>query len=131
MANKWVKEEISTTGAPQNTGPYSQGIRVGNLIYTSGEGPLDPATGEVVEGTIEEQTRLVFRNLEAILNAAGATLQDVVKVTAHLEDLNDFERFNSVYKELFPGPVRPVRTTVGSQLTVRVEVDVVAVLPEG
>ncbi|CAH1221322.1 2-iminobutanoate/2-iminopropanoate deaminase [Paenibacillus allorhizoplanae] len=131
MVNKWVKVEINTTGAPQNTGPYSQGIRVGNLIFTSGEGPLDPLTGEIVEGSIEEQTRLVFRNLEAILHAAGASLQDVVKVTAHLADLNDFERFNHVYKEIFPGPVRPVRTTVGSQLTVRVEVDVVAVLPEG
>lgn len=130
MARKWVKEEIRTDGAPQNTGPYSQGIRVGNLVYTSGEGPIDPVTGEIVEGTIEEQTRLVFRNLEAILASAGASLQDVVKVTAHLQDLNDFERFNRVYETIFPGPVRPVRTTVGSQLTVRVEVDVVAVLPE-
>lgn len=130
MSNKWVKQEISTDGAPLNTGPYSQGIRVGNLVYTSGEGPIDPVTGEVIDGTIEEQTRLVFHNLEAILKAAGATLQDVVKVTAHLADINDFDRFNEVYKTIFPGPVRPVRTTVGSQLTVRVEVDVVAVIPE-
>lgn len=130
MAYKWQREEISTAGAPRNTGPYSQGIRVGNLVFTSGEGPLDPVTGAVIEGSIEEQTRLVFQNLEAILQAAGTSLQNVVKVTAHLQDINDFDRFNKVYETVFTGPIRPVRTTVGSQLTVRVEVDVVAVIPE-
>lgn len=130
MSSKWVKEEIKTNNAPQNTGPYSQGIKVGNLIYTAGEGPLDPETGEIVEGTIEEQTRLVFKNIEGILNEAGASLKDVIKVTAHLQDLDDFESFNRAYEEIFPGPVRPVRTTVGSSLLVRVEADVVAVIPE-
>lgn len=125
-----IKQEIKTTGAPQNTGPYSQGILVHPFIFTSGEGPLDPATGEIVDGTIEEQTLLTFKNIEAILAAAGATLDDVVRVTAHLQDINDFERFSKTYETIFTGPVKPTRTTVGSQLTgIKVEVNVIAVLP--
>jgi 2-iminobutanoate/2-iminopropanoate deaminase len=130
MSHPWVKKEIKTDKAPQNTGPYSQGVRVGNLVFTAGEGPIDPQTGEIVDGTIEEQTLLVFQNIAAILEEAGASLQDVVKVTAHLQDLNDFEAFNRAYETILPpGIVRPVRTTVGSQLLVKVEVDVVAVVP--
>lgn len=132
MTTNWVKEAIKTGKAPQNTGPYSQGIRVGNLVFTAGEGPIDPVTGKVVDGTIEEQTLLVFKNIEAILNAVGLSLENIVKVTAHLHDLNNFDAFNRAYETLFPeDSVRPVRTTVGSQLSVPVEVDVVAVIPEG
>lgn len=133
MKSSWAKQEIKTDGAPKSEGPfYSQGVRVGNLVFTSGEGPIDPATGEIAEGTIEEQTLLVFKNIEAILKAAGTSLDHVVKVTAHLQDLNNFDAFNRAYSTLFkPGTTLPVRTTVGSQLTVPVEVDVVAVIPEG
>lgn len=121
------KEKIHTDLAPQNTGPYSQALKIGPFIYTSGEGPLDPKTGEIVAGSIEEQTQLTFQNIEAILNAAGATLEDVVKVSAHLQDINDFERFNQTYESIFTWPIKPVRTTVGSDLTgIKVEVDVVA-----
>ncbi len=121
------KEKIHTDHAPQNTGPYSQALKIGPFIYTSGEGPLDPKTGEIVAGSIEEQTQLTFQNIEAILNVAGATLEDVVKVSAHLQDINDFERFNQTYESIFTWPIKPVRTTVGSDLTgIKVEVDVVA-----
>ncbi len=123
----YQKEKIHTDLAPQNTGPYSQALKIGPFIYTSGEGPLDPKTGEIVAGSIEEQTQLTFQNIEAILNAAGATLEDVVKVSAHLQDINDFERFNQTYESIFTWPIKPVRTTVGSDLTgIKVEVDVVA-----
>ncbi len=123
----YQKEKIHTDLAPQNTGPYSQALKIGPYIYTSGEGPLDPKTGEIVAGSIEEQTQLTFQNIEAILNAAGATLEDVVKVSAHLQDINDFERFNQTYESIFTWPIKPVRTTVGSDLTgIKVEVDVVA-----
>lgn len=125
----WIKAEIKTNGAPQNTGLYSQGLTVGPLIYVSGQGPLDPETGEIVEGTIEQQTLLTFKNIEAILAEAGSTLQDVVKVSVHLQDINDFSRFSKTYESLFPGDVKPVRTTVGSQLVgIKVEADVVAFL---
>ena len=128
---KWEKQEIETTEAPQNTGPYSQGLKVGNLIFTSGEGPLDPKTGEFQDGTVEEQTILTFKNIEAILRAAVETLDDVVKVTVHLQDINDFDRFSSTYETIFPGPVRPVRITTGSDLCLgKVEAEVIAVVPE-
>lgn len=95
------------------------------LIFVAGQGPLDPTTGTVPVG-IEAQTRQVLRNVGSILEAAGATFDDVVKVTAHLADLRDFETFDHVYGKVFHEPY-PVRTTVGSQLsTILVEVDVIA-----
>ncbi len=122
-----MKKEIRTKNAPMPAGPYSQGIIVGDRIYVAGQGPLNPATGKVPEG-IEEQTRQVLKNIQAILEAGGAKLDDVVKVTAHLADLKYFAAFNEVYKTFFKEPF-PVRTTVGSQLKdILVEIDVIAEL---
>lgn len=122
-----MKKEIRTKNAPMPAGPYSQGIIVGNRIYVAGQGPLSPATGKVPEG-IEDQTRQVLKNIQAILEAGGAKLDDVVKVTAHLADLKYFTAFNEVYKTFFKEPF-PVRTTVGSQLKdILVEIDVIAEL---
>lgn len=122
-----MKKEIRTKNAPMPAGPYSQGIIVDNRIYVAGQGPLNPATGKVPEG-IEEQTRQVLKNIQAILEAGGGKLEDVVKVTAHLADLKYFTAFNEVYKTFFKEPF-PVRTTVGSQLKdILVEIDVIAEL---
>lgn len=120
-----MKIEIKTTKAPAPVGAYSQGIKVGNRIYVAGQGPKNSETG-VVPQTIEEQTVQVLLNIENILKEAGATMGDVVKVTAHLADLDDFDRYNSVYEGFFTKPY-PVRTTVGSKLdNILVEIDVVA-----
>ncbi|MCL6442417.1 MAG: Rid family detoxifying hydrolase [Alicyclobacillus sp.] len=121
--------KIETPNAPKPAGPYSQGLKVGNRVYVAGQGPLNVQTGEVPEG-IEAQTRQVLLNIQAILEAAGASLSDVVKVTAHLADLQDFARFNAVYETFFTDPY-PVRTTVGSALNgILVEIDVIAELDE-
>jgi len=124
------KREINTDRAPLAAGAYSQGIQVGNRIYVSGQGPFDPRTG-AMPTTVEEQTRQVLRNVQAILEAAGGSLADVVKVTAHLADMRNFARYDQVYREVFQPPY-PVRTTVGSQLYggMLVEIDVIAELPE-
>ena len=125
-----MKEKIVTNHAPTPTSPYSQGIRCGNFIFVSGQGPGDPETGAIIGETIEEQTRATLNNVKAILEAAGASMEHVVKVTAHLNDLADFQGYNKVYKEFFSEPY-PARTTVGSQLLgIKVEIDVIAVLPE-
>lgn len=120
-----MKEKIVTSHAPMPAGPYSQGIKVGNRVYVAGQGPADATTGKVAE-TVEEQTRQVLLNVRSILEAAGAGMGDVVKVTAHLADLKDFQAYNEVYQEFFAEPF-PVRTTVGSQLNnILVEIDVIA-----
>jgi 2-iminobutanoate/2-iminopropanoate deaminase len=120
------KQQLSTTTGAQPIGAYSQGIRAGDLVFVSGQGPLDPQTGKVVGETIEEQTERVLENIKAILAAGGASMADVVKVTAHLSDLALFERYNKVYARYFPDP-KPTRTTVGSQLLgILVEIDAIA-----
>ncbi|MCL4289414.1 MAG: Rid family detoxifying hydrolase [Thermoleophilia bacterium] len=120
------KQEIRTGGAAAPGGAYSQGIRAGDFVYVSGQGPIDPASGEVVGATIEEQTERTLENVKAILEAAGASMADAVKATVHLSDLALFDRYNEVYLRYFPDP-KPVRTTVGSQLLgIMVEIDVVA-----
>ncbi|MCL2463857.1 MAG: Rid family detoxifying hydrolase [Micrococcales bacterium] len=116
---------VHTDAAPQPSGAYSQAIRAGNLIWTAGLTPVDPATGLVAQ-TVAEQTRQVLRNLSAILQAANSSLDDVVKTTVHLADMADFAEFNTAYAEFFTVP-GPARTTVGSQLAgIKVEIDVVA-----
>lgn len=120
------KQQIKTQTGAAPVGAYSQGLRAGDFIFVSGQGPLDPQTGKVVGETIEEQTRRVLDNIKAILEAGGASMADVVKVTAHLSDLALFERYNKVYATYFPDP-KPTRTTVGSQLMgILVEIDAIA-----
>ncbi len=120
------KQQIRTDKAPRPGGAYSQGLRVGDFVFVAGQGPGDPVAGKVVATTIEEQTARVLENIKAILEAGGASMADVVKVTAHLSDLSLFPRYNAVYETYFPDP-KPVRTTVGSQLLgIMVEIDVVA-----
>jgi 2-iminobutanoate/2-iminopropanoate deaminase len=120
------KQQITTRSGASPIGAYSQGLRAGDFIFVSGQGPLDPVTGQIVGDTVEEQTARVLENIKAILEAGGATMADVVKVTAHLSDLSLFERYNKVYATYFPYP-KPTRTTVGSQLLgILVEIDAIA-----
>ena len=106
-----MKKVISTTKAPAAIGPYSQAIRVGNLVYTSGQIPIDPATGVFAEEGIKEQTRQSLLNLKAILEEAGLTMSDVVKTTVFMADMNDFAAMNAVYAEFFAEPY-PARSAV-------------------
>lgn len=124
------KQQITTRTGASPIGAYSQGLRVGDFIFVSGQGPLDPETGQIVGTTVEEQTGRVLENIKAILAAGGATMADVVKVSAHLSDLSLFERYNKVYAAYFPDP-KPARTTVGSQLLgILVEIDAIAYVGE-
>lgn len=122
-----MKKELRTTDGAAPVGAYSQGLVVGDLVYTSGAGPLDPKSGEVVGDDVAAQTHQVMRNLGAVLAAHGLTYDDVVKSTVHLQHLKrDFAAFNEVYKSYFGQPY-PVRTTVGSDLMdILVEIDFVA-----
>lgn len=120
------KQQITTRTGAAPVGAYSQGLRAGDFIFVSGQGPLDPETGKIVGETVEEQTRRVLDNIRAVPEAGGASMADVVKVTAHLSDLALFERYNKVYTTYFPDP-KPTRTTVGSQLMgILVEIDTIA-----
>jgi 2-iminobutanoate/2-iminopropanoate deaminase len=124
------KQQITTRSGASPIGAYSQGLRAGDFIFVSGQGPLDPETGQIVGNTVEEQTARVLENIKAILAAGGATMADVVKVSAHLSDLSMFERYNKVYATYFPDP-KPTRTTVGSQLLgILVEIDAIAYVRE-
>lgn len=106
-----AKQVISTERAPRAIGPYSQGVRIGNLVFTAGQIPLDPATGKLVEGGIAAQTERVLENLKAILEAAGSSLDRVVKTTCFLANLDDFAEFNAIYGRYF-GQNPPPRSTV-------------------
>ncbi len=105
------KEVISTTEAPQAIGPYSQAVRAGSLVFVSGQIPVDPLTGEVVRGDICAQTRRVLENLKGVLEAAGSSLDKVVKTTVFLANMGDYGAVNEVYAEFFSGS-RPARATV-------------------
>lgn len=123
------KKAVTIDNAPKPAGPYSQGIISGDLIFTAGFGPQNPETGEVPE-SVGDQTRQVLKNVSAVLESAGATLDDALKTTVHLADLADFAEFNEAYREFFTEPY-PVRTTVGSQLAnILVEIDIVARIPQ-
>ena len=106
-----MKKVISTSKAPAAIGPYSQAIQVGSLVYTSGQIPIDPATGMFVEGGIKEQTRQSLLNVKEILEEAGLTMKDVVKTTVFMADMNDFADMNAVYAEFFSEPY-PARSAV-------------------
>ena len=123
-----MKKMISTPKAPAAIGPYSQAIQVGNLIYTSGQIPIDPATGQLVEGGIKEQTRQSLSNIQAILQEAGLTMASVVKTTVFMADMADFAEMNSVYAEFFTEPY-PARSAVAVKTLPKnalVEIEVVA-----
>lgn len=104
-------EYVATSDAPQAIGPYSQAVKAHGLVYTSGQIALDPATGNLVEGTFEEQVHRVFRNLEAILRAAGSDFSRVLKATVYVTDLKNFQALNTIYASTF-GDHKPARTTV-------------------
>ena len=105
------KQTIQTTNAPAAIGPYSQAVRAGDLLFVSGQIPLDPKTGELVRGSISEETKKVLDNLKAIIEAAGGSLGDVVKTTIFLKDMGSFAAVNEVYGTYFPQPF-PARATV-------------------
>jgi 2-iminobutanoate/2-iminopropanoate deaminase len=123
-----MKDLVTSAEAPAPAGPYSAGLRAGDLIFLSGQGGFDPDTGQLVSDDIAEQTAQTFRNIEVLLQTAGATLDDVVSCLVHLRDLAQFAEFNASYEKQFPGPVKPVRTTVQAGLVadMRVEVTVIA-----
>lgn len=120
-----MKTIVTTDKAPRPAGHYSQGVKAGGFVYVAGQGPLSPQ-GQVAPGDIREQTRLVLTNIRNILEAAGATLQDVVRCGVFLADIGDFAAMNEVYRDVF-GPNPPARTTVGANLPgIKVEIDAVA-----
>jgi len=125
-----VKETISTENAPGAIGPYSQAVKTGNMIFCSGQIPIDPATGEFVSNDVAEQTRQVLKNLSAVLEAAGTDLNNVVKTTVFLADMNDFTAMNEIYAEFF-SENKPARATVQAARLprdARVEIDCIAVI---
>nr|MBA4185097.1 RidA family protein [Acidobacteriota bacterium] len=106
-----MKETISTEKAPGAIGPYSQAVKAGNMIFCSGQIPIDPTTGEFVSNNVAEQTHQVLTNLSAVLEAAGTSLNNVVKTTVFLADMNDFTEMNEIYAEFF-NDNKPARATV-------------------
>lgn len=126
-----MSSTIQTKDAPSAIGPYSQGVVAGGFLFTAGQIALDPATGEVDPGDVAAQAARVLQNLTAVLAAAGATWNDVVKTTVFLQDMSDFSKVNEVYSAAL-GTARPARTTVavaGLPRGVRVEIDAIAKLP--
>jgi 2-iminobutanoate/2-iminopropanoate deaminase len=125
-----MRQVVSSPGAPAAIGPYSAGVRAGNMLFLSGSIPLDPATGQVVPGDITSQARRVMENIKALLTSAGADFHHVVKTTVFLADMNEFAAMNEVYATYFAAPF-PARSTVQvARLPrdVRLEIEVVAVL---
>ena len=124
------REPIATDGAPKAIGPYSQAIRAGDFLFVSGQTPLDPTTGVMVEGDVAAQTRRVLDSVGAILAAGGSGFDRVVKTSVFLKDMNDFAAMNAVYAEYFPSP-QPARSTIEAARLprdARVEIDVIALV---
>src|SRR5438477_10833354 len=122
-----MRQPVTTPNAPAAIGPYCQAIQAGGFLFLSGQIPLDPATGQLVDGDIEAQTERVLQNLAAVLAAAGSGLDKAVKTTVFLKDMNDFARMNAVYAKHFPAPP-PARSTVEAARLprdVRVEIDLI------
>lgn len=123
-----MRKAVSTKNASIGSGPYSQGIAAGNMLFVSGQGPLAP-DGSIVSGDIEAETKLTMDNIQAIVEAGGCTMDDVVKVTVFLVNLSDFDRFNEVYTTYFNAPY-PARTCVEAGLDgIKVEIDAIACKP--
>ncbi len=121
-------DSIQTDRAPQAIGPYSQAVKANGLVFASGQIPLDPTTMQLVDGDIRVQTERVFNNLKAVLEAAGTSLERVLKTTVYLADMNDFAAMNEVYSTFF-NSTRPARSTIQAARLprdVRVEIDVIA-----
>ena len=123
------KTEIKHPDKSVSTGAYSAGVLIDGWLYVSGQGPLNLSTGEVIHGTIEEETLLTLSHVKKIVEEAGGSIDDIVKCTVHLSDINDFHRYNAVYASFFPG-IKPARTTVQSVLSdgIKIEIDAVAKL---
>jgi 2-iminobutanoate/2-iminopropanoate deaminase len=132
MTETTRQTEIRTDEAPAPVGPYSQAIRCNDLVFVSGQIPLDPKTGKIVGGEIEDETRQVLSNLKAVLEASGASLASVVKATVYLTDMSVFPRVNAIYAESFDSDPAPARATVevsALPLGAHVEIDAIAVIP--
>ena len=123
------REIIATDQAPGAVGPYSQAVRVGDFVFTAGQIPLDPVTGQMVEGGIEAQARQALTNVSAVLEAAGTSLANVVKTTVFLADMGEFTAMNGVYAEFFPDapPARSAVQAAALPLGARIEVEAIAV----
>ncbi len=126
----WERTVISTDQAPSAVGPYSQAIIAGEFVFTAGQIPMDPATGRLLEGDIQEQTRQVLSNVKAVLQAAGTSLDKVVKVTVFLQDMGDFKAMNEVYAEFFvrEPPARSAIQAAALPLGVGVEIEAIALM---
>jgi 2-iminobutanoate/2-iminopropanoate deaminase len=126
-----MKTRIQTDHAPAALGPYSQAIVTGNMVYTAGQTPIDPATGKLIVGTIEEQTHRVLQNIKSVLEAAGSSLAKVVKTTVFLTSMSDFAAMNGVYAQYFNTDAPPARSTIqvaGLPLGAMIEIETVAIL---
>ncbi|NTU51211.1 MAG: RidA family protein [Candidatus Aminicenantes bacterium] len=128
--SKARKKQVQTDKAPKAIGPYSQGIIANGFVYCSGQIPIDPATGELNTGSIEDQTRQVLKNVGAVLEAAGSSYDDVVKCTVFLQDMNDFAKMNAVYAEFFkaPSPARAAVQVARLPRDVKVEIEAIALV---
>jgi len=125
-----MKKAIKTEKAPEAIGPYSQAIAANGMIFASGQIAIDPASGELSTGNVEDQTRLVLNNLQAVLEAGGCTFDNVVKCTVFLEDMNDFSRMNAVYADFFkpPYPARAAVQVARLPKDVKVEIEAIAII---
>ncbi|HAW49732.1 TPA: deaminase [bacterium] len=123
-----MKEAIFSKNGTAVKGPYSPAIAYNNLIFVSGQGPFDPTTGDVVRGDIKEETKLALENIKAILEAGGSSMDNALKTTVFLANMDDFEKMNEVYREYFKEPM-PSRTTIQAgrlPLDIKIEIDVIA-----
>ena len=127
--SKIMKKEIKTEKAPTAIGPYSQAIATNGLIFASGQIAIDPVTGELNTGSVEDQTRLVLSNIKAVLEAGGSSFDNVIKCTVFLQDMNDFSQMNAVYAEFFkpPYPARAAVQVARLPKDVKVEIEAIAV----
>ena len=120
------KRQVSTDKAAQPKAPYSQGIVYGDMLFVSGAGPIDPTTQKFISASIEEEAEATMKNIKAIVEAAGFSMEDLLKVTVFLADINTFDRFNEIYKKYVPEP-RPARSAIESVLAFGIKVEVEAI----
>lgn len=121
-------EEITTDEAPESIGPFSQGVRDGDTVHVSGQGPIDPETGDVIDGDIRDETRRTLENIDAVLRAAGGSLDDVVKTTVFVTDMRNYDEINDVYADHFtaPFPARSAVEVADLPVDIGVEIEVTA-----